>query len=100
VRADQIIIQPVLTEKSNMAREMENKRYTFKVHPSANKFEIMAAVKELFSVTPIKCNIINAKGKTRYTRTRSGYVAGTTGDWKKAIVTLSKGDVIQAIEGV
>lgn len=100
MRADQIIIQPVLTEKSNLAREMEYKRYTFKVHPKANKFEIMAAVKELFSVTPIKCNIISARGKTRHTRSRSGYIVGNTGDWKKAIVTLSKGDSIQAIEGV
>ncbi|HHU89226.1 MAG: 50S ribosomal protein L23 [Sphaerochaetaceae bacterium] len=100
MRADQIIIQPVLTEKSNLAREMDYKRYTFKVHPKANKFEIMAAIKELFAVTPIKCNIVSVKGKTRHTRSRGGYIVGTTGDWKKAIVTLSKGDSIQAIEGV
>lgn len=100
MRADQIIIKPVLTEKSNLAREAENKRYTFKVDRRANKYEIMSAVKELFSVTPIRCHVISVKGKPKFTRGRSGYIAGTTGDWKKAIVTLSKGDVIQAVEGL
>jgi len=100
VRADQVIIQPVLTEKTNKAREAEAKKYTFKVDPHANKLEIMQAVKELFSVTPVKCNIISVKGKPKYTRGKGGHVAGTTGDWKKAIVTLSKGDIIQAVEGL
>jgi large subunit ribosomal protein L23 len=100
VRVDQVIIEPVLTEKSNLAREAEAKKYTFKVDPQANKLEIMQAVKELFSVTPVKCNVISVKGKPKYTRGKGGQIAGTTGDWKKAIVTLAKGDVIQAIEGL
>lgn len=100
MRADQVIIQPVLTEKSNLAREGEIKRYTFKVDPRANKFEIMQAVRELFDVEVVKCHVISVKGKPKYTRTRSGHVAGTTGSWKKAIVTLAKGEVIQAVEGV
>lgn len=100
VRADQVIIQPVLTEKSNIARDQEVKKYTFKVDPRANKFEVMSAVKELFDVTVEKCNIITVKGKPKYTRGRGGHIKGTTGDWKKAIVTLKKGDAIQAIEGV
>jgi len=100
VRADQVIIEPVLTEKSNLAREAESKRYTFKVDPRANKYEVMAAVKELFGVLPLACNIISVKGKPKYTRGKGGHIRGTTGDWKKAIVTLAKGDVIQAIEGL
>lgn len=100
MRADQIIIEPVLSEKSNAARDAENKKYTFKVDPRANKIEIMAAVHELFKVTPLKCNIMTVKGKPKYTRGKGGFIAGTTGDWKKAVVTLAKGDVIQAIEGV
>jgi len=100
VRADQVIIQPVLTEKSNLARESETKKYTFKVDPRANKFEIMQAVKELFSVTPVKCNVISVKGKPKYTRGKGGHILGTTGDWKKAIITLAKGEVIQAVEGI
>ena len=100
MRADQVIIQPVLTEKSNIARELTEKKYTFKVAMNANKFQIASAVKELFNVTPVKVNIVSVKGKPKYTRGKGGYTAGTTGDWKKAIVTLSKGDVIQAVEGL
>ena len=100
MRADQVIIEPVLTEKSNLARESETKKYTFKIDPRANKFEVAQAVKELFSVTPVKVNIVSVKGKPKYTRGKGGHIAGTTGDWKKAIVTLAKGDVIQAVEGI
>jgi large subunit ribosomal protein L23 len=100
VRADQVIIAPVLTEKSNIAREAESKKYTFRVDSRANKFEIMQAVRELFSVNVVQCNVINVKGKPKYTRGKGGHIAGTTGDWKKAVVTLAKGEVIQAVEGL
>lgn len=100
MRADQIIIEPVLTEKTNIAREGQSKKYTFKVHKDANKFQIMEALNELFGVKAVKCNVMNMKGKPKYTRSRGGHIAGTTGDWKKAVVTLEKGQVIQAIEGV
>lgn len=100
MRADQVIIEPVLSEKSNRAREEECKKYTFKVDPKANKFQIMDAVNELFGVKPVKCNVMNVKGKPKFTRGKGGFVLGNTGNWKKAIVTLAKGDSIQAIEGV
>ncbi len=90
----------MLTEKSNLAREAQAKKYTFKVHMDANKFQIMDAVKELFNVKPVKCNVMVMKGKPKYTRTKGGQIKGTTGDWKKAIVTLEKGQAIQAIEGI
>ncbi len=100
MRADQVIIQPVLTEKSNIARDEVEKKYTFKVSTAANKFEIAKAVQELFKVTPVKVNVMSVKGKPKFTRGKSGYIKGNTGDWKKAIVTLAKGDVIQDIEGL
>ena len=100
MRADQVIIEPVLSEKSNIAREFESKKYTFKVDPRANKFEIMSAVKELFKVNPISCNVMNVAGKPKFSRGKGGYIKGYTASWKKAIVTLSKGEVINAIEGV
>lgn len=100
MRADQIIIAPILSEKSNFAREGETKKYTFRVLMDANKVQIMAAVKELFKVTPVKCNTMIMKGKPKYSRGKGGYTLGSTGDWKKAIVTLAKGESIQAIEGV
>ncbi len=100
MRADQVIIEPVLTEKSNLMREAETKKYAFKVDPRANKTQIMQAVEQLFSVKPVDCNVVNVKAKPKYTRTRSGVRSGSTAPWKKAIVTLSKGDSIKAIDGV
>ena len=100
MRADQVIIEPILSEKSNIARELECKKYTFKVDPRANKFEIMNAVKEIFKVNPTACNVMNMAGKPKFSRGKGGYIKGYTSSWKKAIVTLSKGEVIDAIEGV
>jgi large subunit ribosomal protein L23 len=100
VRADQVIIEPVLTEKSNIMRDRDEKKYTFKISPRANKVQVMQAVEELFSVKPIKCNILSVKGKPKYTRTKSGVRAGSTTPWKKAIVTVQAGDSISIIDGV
>ena len=101
MRYDQIIIEPVLTEKTNSMRESEGKvKYTFKVDPRANKLQIMEAVKRLFSVNPVDCKIINVKAKPRQSRTKSGIRSGSTTPWKKAIVTLAEGSKIEIIEGV
>ncbi len=100
MRADQIIIAPVLTEKSNVMRESDQKKYTFKVSPRANKIQVMRAVEELFSVKALDCNMLWVKSKPKFTRTRSGARSGATAPWKKAIVTVAKGDAINAIEGV
>ncbi len=100
MRADEVIIEPILSEKSNIAREQECKKYTFKVDPRANKFEIMSAVKMLFGVNPTSCNVMNVGGKPKMTRGKGGYIKGYRPDWKKAIVTLAKGEQIGAIEGV
>lgn len=100
MRFDQVIIEPVLTEKTNSMRESEGAvKYTFKVNPRANKIQIMEAVKVLFSVKPVDCNIINVKAKPRQSRTKSGMRSGSTTPWKKAIVTLAAGNKIDIIEG-
>ncbi len=99
MRADRVIIEPILSEKSNIAREGECKKYTFKVDPKANKFEIMKAVKELFKVDCTSCNVMNVGGKPKFSRGKGGFVQGYTASWKKAIVTLAKGQSIGAIEG-
>ena len=100
MRADQVIIEPIVSEKSTIARENVCKKYTFRVDPQANKFEIMAAVKEIFKVEVESCNVMNMKGKPKYSRGKGGYIKGTTSSWKNAIVTLAKGQSISAIEGV
>lgn len=100
MRADQVIIEPIVSEKSTTARENECKKYTFRVAPQANKFEIAAAVKELFGVDVTACNVMNMKGKPKFSRGKGGYIKGSTSSWKKAIVTVANGQSISAIEGV
>ncbi len=99
MRADRVIIEPILSEKSNIAREGECKKYTFKVDSKANKYEIMKAVKELFKVECTSCNVMNVGGKPKFSRAKGGFIKGYTPSWKKAIVTLAKGQSIGAIEG-
>lgn len=95
-----VLIEPVLTEKTNLMRDGEAKKYVFKVDKRANKMQIMGAVKELFNVQPVACNIVNVKSKPRMARTKSGMRYGKTTPWKKAIVTLKAGDKIDAVDGV
>ncbi len=86
MRAQEIIIEPILTEKSYAG--IPNKVYTFKVATSANKIEIKKAVEELFEVQVARVNTINCKGKVKTRNTKSGQVVGRTSDYKKAIVFL------------
>lgn len=91
--ADQVIIEPILTEKSNEMRERGV--YVFRVSPRANKIEVKRAVSELFSVHAVDCRIINVKGKPKRTR----FAKGTTSAWKKAVVTVAEGERISVFEG-
>lgn len=91
--ADQIIIEPIVTEKTNIMRESH--KYTFKVNRGANKYQVMQAVNDLFNVHPLKCNIVNVSRKPKRVRYRLGYTAV----WKKAVVTLPPGEIIPIFEG-
>ena len=88
-----ILIEPVLSEKATTLRE--NAKYVFKVIPQATKIQIREAVGRLFGVKVERCTVMNVKGKNRRVR----YRMGKTSSWKKAIVTLSKGEVIKIFEG-
>jgi large subunit ribosomal protein L23 len=94
-----VLIEPVLTEKTNAMREGEARKYVFKVDPRANKIQIMGAVRKLFNVKPVACHIVNVKSKPRMARTKSGMRYGKTTPWKKAIITLKTGDKIVAVDG-
>ncbi len=80
MRPEDIIIKPIVTEKSNAA--LEEGKYTFKVAKNATKIQIASAVEKLFNVKVLKVNTINMNGKTK----RVGVHVGRTSDWKKAIV--------------
>ena len=80
--AEEIILGPVITEKSNS--DIQNGKYTFKVAKNATKIQIKNAVEKLFEVKVLKVNTVTVKGKEKRVR----YVPGKTPDWKKAIVTI------------
>ena len=90
---DNVIIEPVLTEKANGLRE--NQQFVFHVDGRANKIQIKSAIYRLFGVHPIDCNIINVARKPKRVRYKQGFTAS----WKKAIVTLSPGESISIFEG-
>ena len=94
MRDDEIIIRPLMTEKSTLLRDKENK-YSFIVHKDANKISVGNAVKNIFKVTPVNVNIMNIKGKLKRVRAKFGY----TSSYKKAVVTVKKGDKIGIFEG-
>ena len=76
-----VIQKPIVTEKSMAS--MEEKKYTFAVHPDATKSQVKEAVEKLFDGTKVsKVNTMNCDGKTR----RRGRTQGKTAKYKKAIV--------------
>ncbi len=82
MRPEDVIIAPVITEKSNDG--LQEGKYTFKVNKKATKIDIRNAVEKLFEVKVLNVNTISVKGKTK----RMGKTSGKTSDWKKAIVTI------------
>lgn len=79
---EDIIIKPIITEKSNV--EMQSGKYTFEVNKKATKVDVKRAVEKLFNVKVLKVNTINVSGKEK----RVGRNIGKTADWKKAIVSI------------
>ncbi|MCR5103874.1 MAG: 50S ribosomal protein L23 [Eubacterium sp.] len=91
-----VILKPVLTEKS--MNSMVEKKYTFLVHPDANKSQIKEAVEKMFEGAKVaKVNTINQDGKTK----RRGMVYGKTAKSKKAYVQLTADSAeIELFEGL
>ena len=96
IRYYDVILKPIVTEKSMNA--MGEKKYTFLVHPEANKTQIKEAVEKMFEGTKVKSvNTINSDGKKK----RRGMVVGKTAKSKKAIVALTEDSKdIEIFEGL
>ena len=92
--ASQVIIRPVVSEKSYVLSAAN--RYTFRVHPDAHKTQIRQAVQELFDVHVVDVRTISVKSKPK----RRGTVSGRTRAWKKAIVQLRAGESIPIFHGL
>jgi large subunit ribosomal protein L23 len=90
-----VIKQPLVTEKSNIAKE-ESNIATFRVDPEATKHDIRRAVEALFEVRVTKVRTMRQPGKKK----RVGKQTGRRPAWKKAIVELAEGQTIEFFEGV
>ena len=91
-----VIIAPVVSEKSYALADQANAAYTFKVHPDASKPEIHDAVESIFNVKVVKVNTLNRNGKRKRDRRTGNF--GKRPDTKRAIVTLAEGQTIDLFQ--
>ena len=99
--APEIILRPVISEKS--IDESGRGKYTFAVNDHANKIQIKAAIEELYkkeNVTVVSVHVLTTKAKQKRRGSRRGQTVGYTTPWRKAIVTLPPGQMIEFFEGV
>lgn len=92
INVKDIIVAPFITEKSSYLAG--DNKYVFLVTAKANKPEIKKAILNLYKVEPLSVNIVSVKGKA----VRRGKVRGRKQDFRKAIVTLRKGDKIDLMQ--
>jgi large subunit ribosomal protein L23 len=95
VQPSQVIIRPVVSEKSFVLAELG--KYTFRVHEKAHKTQIRQAVEALFpdvKVLEVRTSSVKSKPKRR------GYTAGRTRAWKKAVIQVREGDTIPIFQGL
>ena len=92
--ASQVIICPVVSEKT-YALAMASK-YTFRIHPDANKTQVRQAIEQLFDVTVVDVRTSTVPSKPK----RRGYTAGRTRGWKKAVVEVGAGQTIPIFQGL
>ncbi len=89
----EFMIKPIVTEKATKLTDKLN-RYTFRVSPEANKYQIKDMVEKLYGVKVVSVNtaVVRAKNKSRYTK--SGLLRGKTSAYKKAFITIGEGQTI------
>ena len=89
---NQVLIAPVVSEKSYA--EIENGKYSFRVHADAHKTQVRQAVEQAFNVKVDAVNIIQVRSKPK----RRGLVKGRKPGWKKAVVKLKPGQEIEIFQ--
>lgn len=95
----QILVKPLITEKiTNLTADKGI--YGFLVNPDANKIQIARAIEQKFNVHVVNVRTINHPGKSKSQFRKSGKFEGRTSKFKKAIITLKKGETIELFEQV
>ncbi len=90
---NEVLLAPVVTEKAYA--QIDNNKYSFRVHPDAHKTQVRHAVEELFEVKVLRVNISRVQPKPK----RRGVHRGAKPGWKKAVVQLRAGDTIEIFQG-
>ncbi|MBX3140017.1 MAG: 50S ribosomal protein L23 [Trueperaceae bacterium] len=94
MNAYDVVLAPVLSEKAVTA--IQSGKYSFYVHPHANRVQIREAIETAFKVDVVKVNLVTVKGKIK----SLGRFSGRSPERKKAIVTLKAGQRIEQLEGL
>ena len=95
----EILKKPLLTEKITKLTDKLN-RYAFKVDHRANKIQIKGAVEAMYGVSVTAVNTMKYVGKLKTRNTKAGAVSGRAATYKKAIITLKSGEVIDFYSGI
>ncbi len=95
----EVLISPLITEKMTNLTADKGK-YGFLVNPDSNKIEIAKAIEKKFNVHVVSVRTINHPGKMKTQFRKSGRFVGRTSKFKKAIITLKKGETIEIFEQV
>jgi len=90
---NEVLLAPVVTEKAYA--QIDQNKYSFRVHPDAHKTQVRHAVEQLFDVRVERVNISQVQPKPK----RRGTHKGTKPGWKKAVVKLRAGDSIEIFSG-
>ena len=93
-----ILVRPLITEK--VAKLNEQGKYGFVVATRANKVEIKKAIEKLYGVNVEEINTMICRGKSKSRYSKSGVLAGRTASYKKAIVKVAEGEVIDIYSGI
>lgn len=87
-----VLKKPLVTEKASA--QNENGKYGFLVSKGANKIQIRQEIEKIYGVKVVDVNTMNYRGKQKYRYTKTRIVSGKKSDYKKAIVTVAEGEVI------
>ncbi|MCB0505152.1 MAG: 50S ribosomal protein L23 [Cyclobacteriaceae bacterium] len=93
-----VLKKPIITEK--VSAQNESGKYGFVVDINANKVEIKKAVEKMYGVTVADVNTMKYAGKSKTRYTKSKVISGKTSAYKKAIVTVADGEVIDFYSGI
>lgn len=93
MKQSDILIKPIVTEKSNKLAD-QRRTYAFRVNRKANKLEIKKAVEDFYGITVVDVNTVVVPGKAKSKFTKGGFISGRKPAYKKAYVSLAKGETI------